>query len=206
MLGTLIVTACYIALNAVYMYVLPLDTVASSTRIAADAADALIGFGGGAFMSALVVFSTFGALNGIILCGPRVYYSMARDGLLFGWIGKIHPRFQTPHRAILIQAVWSSVLVATGTYRALFTRVVYTEWIFFGLMAIGLFLFRRRAGIVRRYRIWGYPVVPAVFIISSFAVVANQIVSDISESLFGLSLVLVGLPVYYVWSRRRKGV
>ncbi|MDH5383621.1 MAG: amino acid permease [Candidatus Aminicenantes bacterium] len=202
MLGTLIVTLCYIALNAVYMYILPLGRVASSTRIAADAADALIGFGGGAFMSGLVIFSTFGALSGIILCGPRVYYSMARDGLLFQWVGEIHPRFRTPHKAIIIQAVWASVLVVTGTYRALFTRVIYTEWIFFGLMAIGLFLLRRRPGILRGYRIWGYPVVPALFIVSSFAIVVNQIISDPGESLFGLSLVLIGLPVYYLWLKK----
>ncbi len=206
MLGTLIVTLCYIALNAVYMYILPLDRVASSTRIAADAADALIGFGGGALMSGLVIFSTFGALSGIILCGPRVYFSMARDGLLFQWVGEIHPRYKTPHKAIIIQAVWSSVLVATGTYKALFTRVVYTEWIFFGFMAIGLFLLRRRPEIERDYRIWGYPVVPALFIVSSFAIVVNQILSDPGESLFGLSLVLIGLPIYYLWSKTiRRG-
>lgn len=207
MIGTIIVTLCYMGLNAVYMYVLPLESVASSTRIAADAADALLGFGGGALMSGLVIFSTFGALSGIILCGPRVYFSMARDGLLFRWVGDIHPRYGTPHKAIIVQGVWSSVLVATGTYKALFTRVVYTEWIFFGLMAIGLFLFRRRPGIVRGYRIWGYPLVPALFIVASFAVVVNQIVSDPRESLFGLSLVLVGLPIYYLWSKRmRRGV
>lgn len=202
LLGTLIVTLCYIAMNAVYMYVLPLDRVASSTRIAADAADALVGFGGGAFMSALVVFSTFGAMNGIILCGPRVYYSMAQDGLLFRWVGDIHPRFRTPYKAIILQGVWSAVLVATGTYRVLFTRVVYTEWIFFGLMAIGLYIFRRRPGLSPGYRIWGYPVLPAVFIFFSFAVAVNQVVSDPKESLLGLSLVLIGLPVYYLWSKK----
>lgn len=202
MLGTLIVTVCYIALNGVYMYILPLSSVASSQRIAADAADALIGFGGGAFMSALVIFSTFGALSGIILCGPRVYYAMARDGVLFKWAGEIHPRYKTPHKAIFLQAFWSSVLVATGTYRMLFTRVVYTEWAFFGLMAIGLFTLRKKPGILREYRVWGYPVVPSLFIIASFALVLNQIVSDAKESLFGLSLVLIGLPVYYLWLRR----
>ena len=204
MLGTLIVTLCYIAMNAVYMYILPLDRVASSTRIAADAADALVGFGGGAVMSALVVFSTFGALNGIILSGPRVYYAMAQDGLLFRWAGQVHRRYQTPYKAILLQAVWSSILVATGTYRALFTRVVYTEWIFFGLMAIGLILLRRRPGLNRGYRIWGYPIVPLVFALSSFIIVINQVVSDPRESFFGLLLVLIGLPVYYVWIKRTK--
>ena len=204
MLGTLIVTLCYIALNAVYMYILPLDSVASSNRIAADAANALVGFGGGAFMSALVIFSTFGALSGIILCGPRVYYAMAQDGLLFRWVGKIHSRYKTPYKAIFLQAVWSSVLVATGTYRILFTRVIYTEWIFFGLMAIGLFVLRKKSGIVQGYRVWGYPVVPALFIIASFAIVVNQILSDPKESLFGLSLVLVGLPMYYLWSKKMR--
>ena len=202
MLGTLVVTISYIALNAVYMYILPLDKVASSTRIAADAADALVGFGGGAFMAGLVVFSTLGGLTGIILCGPRVYYSMAQDGLLFRWVGKIHSKYKTPHRAILIQAVWSSVLVATGTYRVLFTRVVYTEWIFFGLMAIGLILLRRRKDLHRGYSIWGYPVIPIVFTVSSFVIVINQIISSPKESLFGLSLVLIGVPVYYLWTKK----
>ena len=204
LLGIMIVTLCYIALNAVYMYILPIDSVASSSRIAADAADSLVGFGGGAFMSALVIFSTFGALSGIILCGPRLYYAMARDGLLFRWIGEIHPRFKTPHKAIILQAAWSSVLVATGTYRTLFTRVIYTEWAFFGLMAIGIFVLRKKPGIERGYRLWGYPAIPAIFILFSFSIVVNQIISNPKESLFGLSLVLIGLPVYYLWSKKTR--
>ena len=95
-LGTAIVIFCYIALNTVYMYVLPLEVVASSTRVAADAADAVIGSGGGAVMSGLVIFSTFGALSGIILAGPRVYYAMARDGLVFKWMGEIHQYWLVP--------------------------------------------------------------------------------------------------------------
>ncbi len=202
MLGTVIVTVCYIAMNAVYMHILPLKVIASSKRIAADAANAVLGYGGGSFMSALVIFSTFGALTGIILCGPRVYYSMARDGLLFRWIGAIHSRYRTPHRAIIIQAVWSSILVATGTYKKLFTRVIYTEWLFFGLMTIGLFLLRRRTGITRRFSIWGYPVIPGIFILSSVAILANQKISYPLQSLFGLALVLVGLPVYFIWIKK----
>jgi APA family basic amino acid/polyamine antiporter len=203
-LGTMIVTVCYLALNAAYMYVLPLDKVASSTRIAAEAADVLLGSGGGAIMSAIVMFSTLGAVSGIILAGPRVYYAMARDGLLFRWLGDIHPKYRTPHKAIIIQVIWSSVLVVTGTYRALFTRVVYTEWIFFGLMTIGLFLLRGRPGINRGYKIWGYPAVPALFVISSLVIVINQIISDPAESLFGISLVALGLPVYYFWASKKR--
>ena len=184
------------------MYLLPLDTVASSTQNPADAADAILGSGGRAIMSGIVMFSTFGAVSGIILAGPRVYYSMARDGLLFRWVGDIHPKYKTPHKAIIIQAVWSSVLVATGTYQVLFTRVVYTEWIFFGLMATGLFILRRRPGIKRDYSIWGYPIVPAIFILLSFVIVLNQIISDPRESIFGIFLVMAGLPVYYFWTKR----
>ena len=201
-LGTLLVTACYILLNAVYLHVLPLHVVAASDRVAADAADAVLGRGGGMMMSGLVVFSTFGALSGIVLAGPRVYHAMARDGLLFGWLAELHPEHRTPHRAILLQAVWSSVLVSTGTYRALFTRVIYTEWIFFGLMAVGLVLLRRRRSHAPPYRVPLYPVVPILFAVSAFAIVANQVAAAPVDSAVGLGLVLVGWPVYRLWSRR----
>jgi APA family basic amino acid/polyamine antiporter len=204
MIGTAIVTVCYVALNVVYLYVLPLGRVMASTRVAADAADAVLGAGGGAAMSALVVFSTFGALSGIVLLGPRVYFSMADDNRALAWLGAVHPRFRTPHRAIFVQAIWASVLVATGTYRALFTRVVYTEWIFFALMAVGLFVARRRPDYNPRYRMPGYPIVPAVFTAVSAAIALNQLVSNLSEALIGLLLVGVGLPAYYL-GRRIEG-
>jgi APA family basic amino acid/polyamine antiporter len=199
--GTLTVTALYVALNAAYLRVLPLATVAQSTRVAADFADAAVGGHGAQIMSALVILSTLGAMNGVILAGPRVYLAMARDGLLFKWIGGVHEKFRTPHRAIALQAVWSSVLVATGSYRALFTRVVYTEWIFFGMLAAGLFLLRRRAAYNPPYRVWGYPLLPAIFVISTAAIVLNQIIAQPAESMTGLGFVLLGLPVYYIWAR-----
>ena len=203
--GTLLVTVVYLAMNAVYLYVLPLDTVATSTRVAADFADALLGSGGGSFISGIVMFSTFGGLAGIILAGPRVYLAMAQDGLLFRWAGAIHPRYQTPHRAIVLQAIWASVLVATGTFRTLFTLVVYTEWIFFGLMAVGLYRLRRRPDLARRYSVAGYPVLPAIFAFAAFGVVANQVYADPVATLQGLGLVLLGLPVYYFTARPRPG-
>jgi APA family basic amino acid/polyamine antiporter len=199
--GVVIVTACYIALNAAYFHVLSPEKIAGSNRVAADAADAVLGRGGAVFMSAIVAASTFGALNGVILSGPRAYLAMARDRLLVAWAAAIHPRFQTPHRAVLLQAIWAIVLVSTGTYRALFTRVVYTEWIFFALMAWGLIRLRKRAGYTPAYRVWGYPVIPFVFVASSAYIVVNQIVHDPKESAVGLLLVLAGLPIYYVWLR-----
>ena len=204
--GTLAVTACYIGVNAAYVAVLPLATVVSSNRVAADFADALLGAGGATLLSALVIISVLGSLTGIILAGPRAYVSAADDGLLPRWVGAVHPRFLTPHNAILAQAVWASVLVTTGTYRALFTRVVYTEWIFFGLMAAGTFVLRRRAHYAPRYRAWGYPVLPAIFIASTILIVATQLVRQPMESITGLLFVLAGIPVYYIviGARRRR--
>jgi APA family basic amino acid/polyamine antiporter len=201
-IGTLIVTACYAGLNAIYLRVLPLETLRASTRVAADAADTLLGSGGAGAMAVLVMVSTFGAVNGIILTGPRVYYSMAQDGLLFKWFGETHPRFQTPHRALVLQAVWASLLTLTDTYRALFTRVIYTEWIFFALMVGGLFILRRRAGYAPAYRIWGYPLVPAMFVIASLTIVGVQIASDPGNSAIGLGMVLLGWPVYRLWVKK----
>ena len=201
LVGVLVVTACYIALNAAYFHVLRPDQIAGSNRVAADAADAVLGRGGAALMSFIVAVSTFGALNGVILSGPRAYLAMARDRLLVGWAAAIHPRFQTPHRAILLQGAWAIALVSTGTYRALFTRVVYTEWIFFALMAWGLVRLRKRAGYAPAYRVWGYPLVPIIFMASSLYIVINQIVHDPAESVVGLLFVLAGLPVYYLWLR-----
>jgi APA family basic amino acid/polyamine antiporter len=200
-LGTVVVTACYVGMNLVYMYVLPLDTVSTSTRVAADAADALLGSGGGALLSAIVMFSTFGAVSGIVLVGPRVYFAMARDGLLFRWIADIHSEFRTPHRAIVLQAVWSSVLVVTGSYRVLFTRVVYTEWLFFALMALGLMVLKRRRRLVRAGTALSTTVLPLLFAMASLTIVANQVVADPVESVLGMSLVFVGLPVYFLWTR-----
>jgi APA family basic amino acid/polyamine antiporter len=203
LIGTLIVTVAYMAMTAVYLYVMPLDTVAASTRVAADLADALLGSGGAGAISAIVLFSIFGGLAGIILAGPRVYYAMAQDGLLFSWFGKVHPRYGTPHNAIILQAVVSSVLVATGKFRELFTRVVYTEWIFFALMAIGLMLLRKRRDVSRQYSIPLYPIAPLLFIVSSLAIVVNTLISNPKDASIGLGLVLLGLPVYFLWLRRR---
>jgi len=203
LIGTLIVTACYAGLNAIYLRLLPLEAVRASTRVAADAADVLFGGGGARMMAILVMVSTFGAVNGIILMGPRVYYSMAQDGILFRWVGAVHPRFGTPHRAIVIQALWSSVLALTNTYGALFSRVIYTEWIFFAAMAAGLIILRRRPDYRPAYRVWGYPVVPIVFIASSLVIVLMQVMAVPRDSIIGLGMVLLGLPVYVVWSRAK---
>ncbi len=201
MIGIVVVTLCYVGLNAVYLRVLPIDKVIASQRIAADAFEVLVGSRGAGVISALVMFSAFGALNGIVLLGPRVYYQMANDGLWFRWARDIHPRFQTPSKAILLQGVWASVLVWTGTYRALFTRVIYTEWIFFALLALGVVLMRRRPGYQPAWRMPLVPIAPVVFIAASAAIVVNQIAADPLQAAMGLGAVATGFPAYWLWTR-----
>lgn len=203
LIGVVVVTLCYIGLNAIYLRVLSVDKVIASSRVAADTFDVLMGSGGGSVISALVMFSAFGALNGIVMVGPRVYYQMSQDGLWFQWAGHLHPQFQTPGRAIVLQAVWSSVLVLTGTYRALFTRVIYTEWIFFALLALGVVLLRRRPGYQPAWRMPLVPLAPILFVLASAAIVFNQVRADLTNSAIGLAIVATGIPAYYLWARRR---
>jgi APA family basic amino acid/polyamine antiporter len=195
--GVIIVTACYIGMNMVYLRLLPLETIRESTRIAADAADAILGRGGAQILSLLVMVSAAGSLTGIILTGPRLYFALAQDGLAPGALAAVHPTYRTPAYAIVAQAVWASVLAATGAFRQLFTRVVYTEWLFFALMAAGLFLLRRRPGYRPAYRVFGYPYVPAIFVIASLLIVFHQLLADPTEAAIGLGAVAIGVPVYY---------
>jgi len=203
MIGIAVVTVCYIGLNAVYLRVLPIEKVMTSARVAADTFEVLVGAGGAGLIAALVMFSAFGALNGIVMMGPRVYYQIAQDGLVFGWFSHLHPTFKTPDRAIILQAMWSSVLVLTGSYRALFTRVIYTEWIFFALLALGVVLLRRRPGYAPAWRMPLVPLAPIVFVIVSLMIVLNQIRADLTNSAIGLAIVASGIPAYYLLANRK---
>jgi len=192
-IGMTIVTVCYLSLNGAYLRILPLNTVLQSQHVAADAASVMVGSRGAALVAVLVLISAFGGLSGTVLAGPRVYYAIAQDGLAWRAMGNAHPRFQTPHLAILAQAVWASSLVATGTYRVLFTRVVYTEFLFFALMTIGLMRLEKRA-----------TPTGLVFLLGCTLVVGNQLVSDWKESAIGLLIVAAGLPVYYFLRSRKN--
>jgi APA family basic amino acid/polyamine antiporter len=203
LIGCAVVTVCYVALNAAYLYLLPLAQVTASKRVAADAAMAMAGARGAAAISALVILSATGVLNGVILAGPRTYFAMADEGLAFAWMGRIHPRFHTPSLAIALQAVWSCALVGTMTYGALFKRVVYTEWLFFALMAVGLYRLRSRPGYRPVFRMWGYPWVPALFAAASVVVAVTQIAADPLQAATGLLIVVLGLPVYFLWKRNQ---
>jgi APA family basic amino acid/polyamine antiporter len=201
MFGTAVVVVTYLSLNSAYLLVLPLDRVLSSTHIAFDATSVAAGASAASAISVLVLVSSLGANSGIILAGPRVYLAMADDGLLFRWMGAVHPTYRSPYLAIAAQAIWSSALVLTATYGTLVSRVVYTEWIFFGALALGTMTLRRQQGYAAAFRAWGFPVAPVLFAVICLAIVVNQIASDPGSSLWGLGLVVAGLPVYFVWRR-----
>ena len=201
MIGIAVVTLSYIGLNLVYTMNLPMESVMTSTTIAADTFQVLIGPQAARAISALVMFSAFGALNGIVMMGPRVYYQMGQDGLFFRWASHLEPAFKTPDRAIILQAIVASVLVATGSYRALFTRVIYTEWIFFALLALGVVLMRRRPGYAPAWRMPLVPAAPMLFVIVSLLIVLNQIRADWQNAAIGLAIVATGIPAYYLWRK-----
>jgi len=200
--GVLIVTACYTLLNAAYLYVMPLGSVATSTRVAAEAMERVLGPVGGKAITVVIIVSALGSLNGIALAGPRVYYAMAQDRLAFRWMAALHPKRQTPYLAIAAQAVWSCVLAATNSYRALFGRVIYTEWLFFALLAAGIFLLHKRGQYRPKFLAFAYPLLPAISFVTSAGIAINQIWAAPRDSFIGLGLLLLGLPVYFFWAHR----
>jgi APA family basic amino acid/polyamine antiporter len=200
--GVFIVTACYTLLNAAYLYVMPLGSVATSTRVAADAMERVLGPAGGKAITVVIIVSALGSLNGIALAGPRVYYAMAQDGLAFRWMGALHPKRRTPYLAIAAQAVWACILATTNSYRALFSRVIYTEWLFFALLAAGIFLLHRRGQYTPKFLAFAYPLLPAISFLTSAAIAINQIFDAPRDSFIGLGLLLMGLPVYFFWASR----
>jgi len=198
LLGLPIVAVSYLALNAMYLYVLPVAAVVRSTRVAADAADAVLGSGGAGVMSALVLFSSFGALSGLVLTAPRAYQRMAEDGLAFSWLARVHPTWRTPSRAIGLQALWGSVLVLSGSYRELVARVVYTEWIFFAILALGLLRLRARPDYRPAWRLPAAPVLAPAFALVALTVAAEEVAARPGPRLLGLALVAAGVPVYLI--------
>ena len=201
-LGTAIIIVVYLAANAAYLRVLPLPVMAEHQRVAASAMEFLIGPRGARFVSALILCSIFGALNGTILTSPRVYYAMAKDGVFFRVVARIHPRYQTPAVALIVLGAWSTVLAVSGSFEQLYTYVIFAMWIFSAAAIAGVIILRRRMPDLHRpYKVWGYPILPIAFILAALAIVANTLVSKPKESVLGLAIVLAGVPLYYAWKR-----
>jgi basic amino acid/polyamine antiporter, APA family len=201
--GILLLTAIYVTVNIAYLFALSVDEMKGVTRIAERAATALVGPGGATFVAATVVLSTFGCNAAAILAGSRLLFAMAVDGLFFPSAKRVHPKYRTPHLAIVGLTGWSAVLALSGTYEQLFTYVIFASLIF--NVATGVALFRLRRTMPDRhrpYRTWGYPWVPLVFVTGATAFVLNTLVERPFESLAGLGLLAIGLPVYFFWSSR----
>ncbi|HSJ65633.1 MAG TPA: amino acid permease [Gemmatimonadaceae bacterium] len=202
-LGVVIVVACYLGANAVYLRALGRDGLALSEAVAADAARVIAGDTGATIISIAVMLSILGIVNVILLATPRVFYAMARDGLFFRFAGTVHPRYGTPHRSIVLMALWSLALLflSGGDVGELLSGVVFADWIFFALAGATIFFYRRQQPDAERpYRVWGYPVLPALFVFVALVGVASAIASAPRASLQGAILLAAGVPAYWIFS------
>lgn len=203
-LGTITITVLYLLVNIVYFLALPFDETVGVIRIAEKSSNALFGSSAASFVSAAVIISTFGALNGAIFVGPRVYYAMARDNLFFRKVGEVHHKFKTPGFAIILQAIWASLLALTGSYEQLFTYVVFISLLFWLAATTSVFVLRKKyPDLERPYKVWGYPVVPLVFIFAMVALIFNTLISRPVESVAGLFITAFGIPVYLFWKKKK---
>jgi APA family basic amino acid/polyamine antiporter len=202
-LGTASVAALYVLVNLVYVRTLSIEEMASHPRVAEAVAAALMGPMGARLLSAVVVVSAFGCVSATILYSSRIYQPMAADGVFFRSLAVIHPRYRTPLRSLWAQSAWAMVLTVSGTYEQLFTYVVFAALLFHVATGAAVFVLRRtRPEAPRPYRVWGYPVVPMLFILSSLLLVQNTLFEKPRESFLGLILVALGVPAYLYWRRR----
>jgi basic amino acid/polyamine antiporter, APA family len=202
--GTAAILTIYLAANVAYLYVSPVEQVAQSRLIAADTMQAIFGQAGVAFISVVVMLSAFGALNASMLASPRVFFAMADDGLFFKTVAKVHPTYKTPYVAILLAAALGVLFVLTRTFEQLADTFVLSIWPFYALGTAALFKLRRtRPEMPRPYKVWGYPVIPAVFILGVIYLVTNALITDPLWTGVTFAIVLAGIPVYSVFFARR---
>ncbi|HEX7052213.1 MAG TPA: amino acid permease [Longimicrobiales bacterium] len=204
--GTLAVVAVYLIVNAAYLYVLPIDAMAGSELVAADAATRIFGAAGASVVAALVMLSTFGALNGAMMTGPRIFYAMADDDLFFEPVARVHPRFETPYVAIGLATLLGIGYVSIRTFEELAGAFILGIWPFYALAVGAVFLIRRRRpDLERPYRTVGYPIVPLVFLLASVAMLLNSLIEQPLVTGVNLGVILVGIPVYHGWRALRRG-
>jgi APA family basic amino acid/polyamine antiporter len=203
--GTIVVGAIYILLNLAYYAVLGSAQIRGTDSAAASATIAAFGSGATKFVSVLILVSILSAMNGMILTGPRVYYAMAREGDFLPAFGRLDRVFHAPSLAIVVQGLWAVALVQMGSFKQLLTHVVFTAWIFYGLAVGGVMILRKRfPDSVRPFRTPGYPVTPLLFVLAASAVVLSTLVSEPHNALTGIGLILLGVPVYFLFAFRQQ--
>jgi APA family basic amino acid/polyamine antiporter len=199
-LGTLVIVAIYLLTNVAYLYVIPIEVISRSPIVAADVMMALYGRAGMVLVSFFVMISTFSSFSGSMLTAPRIFFAMADDGLFFKSIARVHPRYKTPYLAILMVALVGMALVLSRSFDALVSTFVLGSWPFYALSVAAIYRLRRvRPELPRPYKVIGYPVVPAVFIVPVGWLVVNALVSEPISTGVTLSVILTGIPVYYIF-------
>jgi len=215
-LGTGVVIALYVACNFIYLGALPLDgspagatilergiKFASEDRVATAVMNQMLGTVGGLLMAGAIMLSGFGCANGLILAGARVYYAMAKDGLFFRNVAKLHPTYKTPVMSLMVQMVWTCILCVSGSYGQLLDYIIFAVLVFYILTIFGLFVLRRTHPEAQRpYKAIGYPVLPAIYIVMALFIDVVLLRYKPQYTWPGLMIVLLGIPVYYFWSRR----
>jgi basic amino acid/polyamine antiporter, APA family len=204
--GVATVGVLYVLMNAGVQYVLPASVIAASQRPASDAVALILGSVGAGIVSLGMALSMLVTLNGTIMSGARVPYAAARDGYFFQKLAEVHPRFHTPSAAIVVQAVLSILLLLLGAnFKQLFSLAIFAEWLFYMITGSTLFVFRvREPGMERPYRTWGYPFVPAIFVVVAAAFLCYTFVDNWPNSGYGLLVILSGIPLFAYFARRRR--
>jgi len=203
--GVATVGALYMLVNAAVQYVLPANAIAASPRVASDAIGLVVGAAGAAIVSAAMALSMLVTLNGTTMSGARVPFALARDRYFFSALAEVHPRYHTPSVAIIAQAVLAiTLLLFGGNFRQFFSLAIFAEWLFYMIAASTIFVFRRRDPQARRpYRVWGYPVVPTLFVLASGVLLYYTFTDNLRNSALGCLVILAGVPVFYAFARRR---
>ena len=204
LIGVALAMVLYLSANAAYLLVLSPAELAKTERVGATVAERTMGSIGAAFVAGTILLSVIGSLNGRFMTQARVYFAQARDGLFFEKFGEIHPKYQTPAFSLWVQAAWSAVLIVTGTYEYLIDYALFAIWLFYGISVAGLFALRRKfPDLERPYKMWGYPVTPALFVIVAGWFVVNTAIERPWPSLTALGLIALGFPAYWYWASRR---
>lgn len=195
----------YLAVNWAYLYVMNIDEIAASERIAADVAERLIGPMGGALISLAVMISTFGTINAGMVYIPRITYGMAKEGLFFKQFAYVHPRYRTPSKTIVLLTVLSIFWTILGDFEAIIGAILYVLYVFYILSIIALFILRRkRPDAIRPFKVWGYPITPLFFLLVASGYVISVLLFNFGQSWPGLAVFVVGLPVYWIWFRGKS--
>ncbi|MBT3947186.1 MAG: amino acid permease [Candidatus Marinimicrobia bacterium] len=197
-----IVVTVYLALNTVLVYVLGFDQMIGSELVMADAASKFIGGKGAAIVTIIILISLIGANNGFILTSARINYAMARDNRFFKQAAIIHPKFQSPANALIIQCIWACILTFSGTFNQLITYIIFASWIFYGMSAGAVIILRKKKPDMERpYQIPFYPWIPIIFILFAIFLTVNTILEAPRDAAIGSGLILAGLPLYYYWKK-----